>query len=959
MNGMVQRSLVGAALMTLVIALAARLVAQTNPASPVPGQPPVDPPRATLAAQTGGVSAVTAPGKPTLAAVTAAPAAAAASPAPTPPAATAPIPAPPVVATPSAAALPTAAPPPPAGRPEGAPVAGTGAAPPPPVRPAAPAPGATPAAAPEPAMTYPVQPAAAQPAATAAAAGQKMISLSFQDAPVDQVLAFYAELTGRTMIKAQGINAVITLRGQTKLSEDEVKQAIESVLALNNITLVPLDEKFFKVVQPPTARQEGLPIRFTPDGKLREGDGIVSQVIEINHIQITEAVPILQQLLHGYGKLQQLTASAILVTDTESNIRRVLELIEYIDRPAETKVDTRIYELHEAIAADVAQRLNELIADPNAQQRRPTVTIVQPTAPTPPGVVRAPTTGSASIRTDVSLADRGIISGQVKIVADDRTNILIIISDPANFPFFENMIKVLDRAVEPETLVKVYTLDYATADEVADLLSALIGGTSSARRSSARAGTSSTRSGTTSSRNTSSRTSSSRNTSSSANRGSSTTGDNRSQSIRDYIASQVSGGSPASTAGGGSVGEGIGELSDETRILPDLRSNSLLLLGRKTDLAVLEEIVKELDIMLAQVVIEAVIIEVTLSDEVSYGVDWLQRSMQAYSETTAGPGGGVAVRQPVMSWGGGFIGGASSAFRSGADVGRDVPLSAGGMTYYTTLESLNIDAVIRLAAQDSGARILSTPVILTTDNTEARIVAGEERPIVTATTVTTGGNQTSAYEYKNIGIELTVKPHINPQRVVVMDVSQKADNVGDIVTIDGNDVPVVTKRELEANIAVEDRSTIILGGLVSNADRNSRTKVPILGDIPILGRLFRSESKSTQRTELLVLITPYVLQTPQEARAETRRIHDSTGADSSRWFEKGFTDSDLARQKRIEVPQARKDAKLPPRIEEFLKGTATNQPTRSGARTIVVPQSPQSSRSTAPAPSGAAQPGSR
>jgi general secretion pathway protein D len=363
--------------------------------------------------------------------------------------------------------------------------------------------------------------------------------------------------------------------------------------------------------------------------------------------------------------------------------------------------------------------------------------------------------------------------------------------------------------------------------------------------------------------------------------------------------------------------------------------------------------------MLAQVVIEAVIIEVTLSDEVSYGVDWLQRSMQAYSETTAGPGGGVAVRQPVMSWGGGFIGGASSAFRSGADVGRDVPLSAGGMTYYTTLESLNIDAVIRLAAQDSGARILSTPVILTTDNTEARIVAGEERPIVTATTVTTGGNQTSAYEYKNIGIELTVKPHINPQRVVVMDVSQKADNVGDIVTIDGNDVPVVTKRELEANIAVEDRSTIILGGLVSNADRNSRTKVPILGDIPILGRLFRSESKSTQRTELLVLITPYVLQTPQEARAETRRIHDSTGADSSRWFEKGFTDSDLARQKRIEVPQARKDAKLPPRIEEFLKGTATNQPTRSGARTIVVPQSPQSSRSTAPAPSGAAQPGSR
>lgn len=806
----------------------------------------------------------------------------------------------------------------------------------------------------------PPPPQAESPASTPAS--QRLVSLSFQDAPLDQVLAFYGELTGRTMIRGPAINAVITLRGQTKLTEDEVKQAIESVLALNNITLVPLDEKFFKVVQPPMARQEGMPIRFTPDGRLKEGDGIVSQVIELKHVDTSEIMTILQTLLHGYGKQQALErANAIMVTDTESNIRRIMELVAYLDKPAETKVETRIYELREAIAAEVAQKLTELIVDPNAQQRRQTVTFIQPNVAAPPGVVRPPMTGMTSVRSEASLAERGVVVGQVKVVADDRTNILIVISDPVNFAFFDNMIKVLDRTVEPETLVKIYTLEYAVADEVADLLSALIGSSSSYRRpSTSRTGTSSTRTGASSTRSgtSSSRSSSSRlNSNTSANRGSSTAGENRSQSIREYIASQIPGGAPASGAVG-PEGESIGELSEQTRILPDLRSNSLLLMGRKTDLNVLEEIIQELDVMLAQVVIEAVIVEVTLSDEVSYGVDWLQRSMQAYSEQTAGPGGGVVMRDPVMSWGGGFLGAASSAFRSGADVGRDVPLASGALTYYSTIENLNIDAVIRLAAKDSGARILSTPVILTTDNTEAKIVAGEERPIVTATTVTTGGNQTSAYEYKNIGIELTVTPHINPKRVVVMEITQTADNVGDIVTIDGNDVPVVTKRELQANIAVENRSTIILGGLVSNADRNSRAKVPFLGDIPILGRLFRSDTKSTQRTELIVLITPYVLQTPQEARAETRRIHDSTGAEGSRWFEKGFTDSDLAREMRTENPPIRKDTKLPPRIEEFLKGAATNAPMRSGARTIVVPQPMQSSRqpSSAPVPGAVPRP---
>ncbi|MCX7817884.1 MAG: type II secretion system secretin GspD [Kiritimatiellae bacterium] len=782
---------------------------------------------------------------------------------------------------------------------------------------------------------------AAAPAAADTNAPQRLISLSFQDAPVDQILALYSELTGRTMIKAPGVQANITIRSHSKLTEEEVRQAIEAVLALNNISFVPLGEKFYKVVQPPAARQEGMPIRFPTNAAPREGDFMVSQIVELKHAEISEVMTLLQTILHAHGKVQPLErANAIMITDSESNVARALELIAFLDRPAETKVETRIYELREAAAADVAQRLNELISD-TSQQRRPTVTIVQPAQPTPPGVIRPPSAGTTAVRTDLSLAERGIVVGQVKIVPDERTNVLIIISDPANFPFFDNMIAVLDRAVEPETLVKVYALEYAAADEIADLLSALIGSTTSLRRRTT-TGATGTRTGTTGTRTTA---------------GGSTTQESRSQTIREFIQSQISRTpTPASGAAGGPEGEGVGELSSETRILPDLRSNSILLMGRRTDLTVLEEVIRELDVMLAQVVIEAVIIEVSLSDETTTGLDWLQRSLQAYSTSRLGPGGGIVLREPVMSWGGGFLSGATAAFRSGAEVGRDVPLSAGALTYYLTLEGVNLDAVIRLAARDSRARILSTPIILTTDNTEARIVAGEERPIVTATTVTVGGNQTSAYEYKNIGIELTVKPRINPQRVVVMEVTQTADNVGDIVVIDGNEVPVVTKRELKANLAVEHRSTIVMGGLVSQADRDSSSKIPVLGDIPLLGRLFRSDSRTKQRTELLVLLTPYVVRTPQEARAETRRIHDASNADMSRWFEKGFGDSDLARAKRAELPPLRPDTKLPPRIEQFLKETETNALPPRGARTIVVPQTVQPARHSAPAPSRPAAP---
>lgn len=726
---------------------------------------------------------------------------------------------------------------------------------------------------------------------------QQMISLNFRDAPLDQVLAFYGELTGLTLLRAPNLGAAITLRGQTRLTKAEALAAIESVLAMNNISIVPMGDRFAKVVQTAAARQEGLALRIgKPNQALPETDTLESRILDLKYISTAEALPILQTLIRGTGKLQPIErTNSLLVTDTSGNIQRILEVLDYLDQPAEARVETRVYELKYAKAAEVVQRLNELIADSQAQDVRTRNSGVQPVvqAPAPPGVIRATRLAQAS---DTETAERGVVSGRVKIVADERTNVMIIISPPDNFAFFDRIITVLDRSVDPEVVVRVHALDYADAEETAALLNQFLGSSSSGERPGpvqpGAAGE---------------------------------TADARGQAIRDYIARRAEA-RPVTTE---TPPAGIGQLSSQTKILADKRSNTLLLMGRLQDVESLLEVVQQIDHMLAQVMIETVILEITLSDSLSYGLDWLQRSMTTYDTEMKGPGGGVAVGDPKLSFGGGFRSGETADFRDGSLIDRTVPLSNAGLTYYLTFFDLNVDVILRAAAKSGDARVLSTPVILTTDNTEASIISSEQRPIVTQTSTTSGGELRSSYEYRDIGIKLKVKPRINPDRVVVLEITQTADTPGEEVRIDNNLVPSIFRRELQATIAVPHRGTVALGGLIQTDRKQTRSKIPILGDIPLLGWLFRGEDRSKARTELLVLITPYVITTPEEARAETARLHDRSSVSETEWYA-DWPDGDLAQQKRNEVastiPLRRKRSKPAASVQSAPEGKATSEP---------------------------------
>lgn len=731
----------------------------------------------------------------------------------------------------------------------------------------------------------PISVYAQQPPAPGGTGGERLILLNFRDSPLDQVLEFVADnLLNRTIIKSPGLNASITLKSQTRLTVREALEAIEAVLAMNNISLVPMGEKFVKVVQTTAARQEGMPLSIAlPQEKFPENDKLISQVITLRHTEINEVTPIIQGLLHGYGKIQPLErANSLLVTDTAMNLARIMEILELIDQPVESKVETRIYTIRYAKASEIAARLNDLIADSQAKEEKPRVDTANIQVPPAIAALRPPKPEGEQAAAAAAAAERGVITGKVRIIADERTNILFIISRPENFVFFDRIVEVLDRPIDPAIAVRVVALEYAKAEEIAGILNEFIGAAAAEKGTGAPQGVPPP---------------------------TGEAADARGQALREFIQQRVEQRAAQQAAEEGSPGT-FGRLSPNTKILADKRTNSLLLMGRKSDLDALLEVIDSLDIMLAQVLIEAVILEINLGKDIQSGVDWLQRSVTAYQDISRGPRGGLSTRLPVYSFGGGSVMSGGTGFRAGnsllTQADGNAALSSGTLTYYLTFFDLNIDAIIRLAASSRDARILSTPVVLTTDNTEAKINIGEERPVVTSTSTTDTGTQTQNYQYRNIGIDLSVTPRINPQRYVVMEISQRADNVGGFELINGNRVPVITKREINAQIAVQSRNTIVLGGLVSTDKTRSRTKVPLLGDIPLLGALFRADSRQEARTELLVLITPYVLMTPEEARQETVRLHKGSHSSKVRWH-RDWSDSELPRLTAAQTDQILRD----------------------------------------------------
>jgi len=724
------------------------------------------------------------------------------------------------------------------------------------------------------------------------------IDFEFQGAPITAILEWYSRLTKRSIISAPNLAGIINFRSQTKLTTDEAIQALDSVLAINNIAAIPLGDKFLKIVPIPSAKQEGIPF----GQQVPPADTLGTQIIPLKYADAADVIPALQPYLHPYGQLLALVkANSILITETAGNLRQMMEIIAYVDQPSALRMEMRSYLLTHAKAADVMARLQSMIQEAQQAGARPGTGGAQPQPIQP--IRRILPQGGAATAASVGGGIESAVEGKVIMTADERTNKIFILTRVSNFDFFDQIIAELDAKVEPDVMMKVVNLDYAEAEDIASLLNSLITGSapSAPTRRTSNTGTTSTGA--------------------------------RAPAIPPPPVTAVT-----SAAGSALEASGFLQFAQGVRIIPDPRVNSLLVMATKEDLARIEGLIKSLDTPVAQVLIEVVIAEVELDGSLEIGVEAFKRQFSAGN---------------VSQTGGTRTGAPSSPLNlndlSGLATNINPLALSSGLTYFATFNNLKLDAVINLLSTSSKFKVLSTPIIQTLHNQEAHIIVGESRPIVTSTVadVVSAGNTAvnSSVSYKDIAIELTVTPRINPDGNVTMDIEQKVNDLGGNISVNGIDTPIITKREAKSQVMVKDQSTIVLGGLIRENKTINDTKVPIVGDIPLLGTLFKSKTTTKARTELIVFIRPTVLRGNAAAVAEAQR--------RSRMIRAG-EELELGKQFSNEFPSDEKNTPPPaPKVEPKKSEAAPATPARvaaaaTPASVVVTPAVPVTRTATGP-----------
>jgi len=648
-------------------------------------------------------------------------------------------------------------------------VAVTGAAAPPPVvTPAAVPPSVnvatpgTPAAAPAAAQAFgqpapaPAVPTVAAPATNLAIgantnAAEDIIPpglIAFQDADLIQVLAIYQDLTGRTVMRPSSLPPTkISIKTQTALTRREAIQALDTILAMNQITMIPQGEKFVKAVPQGQATTEAAAFNEAAPEELSETTRYITQIVQLKNALPQEVGPALAPLakLPGQSIMAIPSANILVLRDYEENIKRMLELLEKIDVVPQQDFEPIVIPIKYALASDIATVLGSLTAGGGGAG---TVVGRQQTRS---GL--STTSGFGQQQGAGGLGGLGGLNQQ----------------------------------------------GYNPANPQGGAAGGF--GNQNAGRSSFA---------------------------------------NRLQNI-------------VNRAGAGATGDIV--VLGQTKIIADERTNSLLIFAAKEDIKTIKDIIAKLDVVLPQVLIEAIIMEVSLNNSLDYGFSYLQNPKSSGRLTG---GGGINKGQTFQDL--------TKSFSLGTNSAAALP---GGFSYFAKWGN-DFDVAMQAIATDGRINVLSRPRIQTSHAEEANLFVGETRPYITSTYSYLGSGPSAQYSQLQIGITLSVKPLINSDGLVVMDIRQKIQSLGNDVIISGNPVPQTIDREANAKVSVRDRETIILGGFISSEHRKSASGVPFLKDIPILGNFFKSTSKKEVRNELMVMIRPTVLPTPEIAAVVAR-----------------------------------------------------------------------------------------
>lgn len=708
-------------------------------------------------------------------------------------------------------------------------------------------------------------------------------ALNWEQAPVDMVLQAYGDQIGRTVLKDPGTpNASITLKSREgqKLSQEEYLEAIEVVLEMNGVHIEPYGEKFIRAVPRAKARKiVGMAVYMSMEDARNANpkDGtVVSVRLKFENIGTEEAQKALEGFKSDSGLLQVFErTNSILVTDTWENIKRMDEIIRSIDKGIDVKEKVFYKQIKYANVNDIKAVLEAIVQESQKELEKNKVSTAarnhsQSTSRMSP--VNTPTsrlllnrnqpppqpTVNESQITSLSDAERGMIRGKVLIIADERSNKLIIVTEPDNMKSFETVIEELDIETTPDTVVKVYRLKYADAEEVSDMINDLIGNAPSSKSSS---------------------------------KGSQNATSSKKQSGK---AGQAAAKKSANQRSGDAK---AGELSkDNTTVLADKRINGLVVMTEKDLVKTIETIIESMDVKLSQVLIETVIVEVGLDDTIKTGVDWISGLKSANQAMTGG--GGMNPTPRVDS-------------ELATDAIAMVP-GGQGIGYFAHLKDLDLSAVIQASKSDTHSKYIASPVIMTVDNKEATIDATTKQQFITgwqavSSSYAGSGLPSPTYSSTDIGLKVKVTPKINPNGTVMLEVEEEYTQVagkqemlvpnttsGSGSSYSAQQVDIPTTRKMTSDVLLENMQTIVFGGLIESKEGETSGGIPILKDIPWIGKwLFGKVEITEKRTELLVFMTPYVMDDGNAAQAEAARRKMSL-SDPHPWDDHGWSGSKLA-----------------------------------------------------------------
>ncbi|MBW2699715.1 MAG: type II secretion system secretin GspD [Deltaproteobacteria bacterium] len=659
------------------------------------------------------------------------------------------------------------------------------------------------------------------------------VRMNFNEAEVLEIVQWISEQTCKNFIIGDGIRGgKITILSNTPVSPGEAYRAFLSALNVNNMTVVKVG-RFYKVQMKREAAKDTIPTYIGEEVDIPELDMMVTRLLQLKYIDANTVNATVKQLTTKDGdSYPYAPTNSLIISDTGSNMHRIMRILDQLDTPLGQE-EIRVLQVNFAMATELATTLEEIFGTKGKGKSKAGKSHRIKPVRGKKGIKKAPPAGGGGPDEDgVSVS---------KIISDERTNQLIVMATARSFPRIQELIDKLDVPIPGEGQIQVIYLKHADAEELAQTLTSLAQGTSSGIRK----GGSGKRS-----------------------------------------SSRKSGPTKAAEL-----------FQGEVKVTADIATNSLVIVASQSDFKSMHKVIKKLDILRRQVFVEAVIMEVNMDTSRDVGL--------AFHGGTAAEISGETV--PL------FFG---TQFKTqGSNINSLVPnISLLGFMSGLQGPELNAsDSILGSIAMpsfgvalhalqtDSNVNVLSTPHILTSDNEEAEIMVGENIPIPAGYGGGGGMNSMSGLasmasrsgisgassmlggmgglggmmgmmgmggiNRQEVGLTLKLKPQINEGDYIRIELEEELSEVKDSSNPLG---PTTTKRSAKTVVVVKDQQTVVIGGLMREKLDVGETKIPILGDIPVLGWLFRTKRTQKTKTNLLLFLTPYVI----ESQADFRTIFE-------------------------------------------------------------------------------------